>query len=417
MAPRPVSGPGRRLRRLYFEQALGWALAWVLGLGILFAVAVTTHGRLMQQDLDGELSLLATAVYGLVWMDEDGTFHDEVLRAEFDLLHGPFDLWIVAPGGEAAILLAPPKIRFPMDSLGSLVEEVLAFEDEILVEGQDREGRPVRIYGIPTYDEADRAYAAILAVGDPTPWRTAQRRFLGETGLMALALALVGLLVGGVLSHRALQPVLTSLEQQKSFLAAAAHELRTPVASLRAVCEAPRDDEAAEQTLERVSGIAQRTGALVDQLLLLARLDASEPADSPQPVRLDLLVEATLPEDGSVSFDGDTSVVLAEPALLETACRNLVENALRHGKREGEPAAISISVRGPQVVVEDRGPGFSEALLGEALEPFVARPDSPGTGLGLAIVRSIADRHGGSLRLENRPEGGARVTLTLGESA
>lgn len=404
----------KRLRRLYLEQFLGWATAWLLGLGILSAIAVTTHGRLNRQDLDAEMRLLASAVYGLAWIDANGQFQDEVLRREPGLLDGPWDVWVIEPGlmepaASPEVHLAPTTVRYEIAALAATAAEIVTAEAEsYFVDGRDDDGQAYRLHGTTSYDDNDLPRAAILIVADPAPWRAEHAAFIRETALAVVALAAAGLLVGSLLSRRALRPVLASLEQQERFLAAAAHELRTPVASLRAVCESPGD---AEETVEQVSGLVQRTGRLVDELLLLARLDSGTgPAagDGRSPVRLDLLAEAVLPEDGSVRLDATESVVDAEPALVETALRNLVENARLHG---GEP---QVTVREARVVVEDNGPGFSSDLLERADEPFVSRPGSPGTGLGLAIVRLIAERHGGRLVLENRPQGGARVTLGLG---
>ncbi len=401
---------GRRLRRLYLEQTLGWAAAWLVGIAVLFAVAVATHGRLSRQDLDAELSLSAIAIYGLTWLDDAGVFHDEVARREPGLLDGPFDVWVIEPGERATVHLAPGQPRFRIESLEAVAAAVVESEEDHFGDGLDSDGTRYRLHGIATYDDDDRARAAILVAADPEPWRAAHARFIRETALVVLGLAVAGLLVGALLSRRALQPVLVSLEQQQRFLAAAAHELRTPVAGLQAVCEsASAGDETADEALARVSRLVGRTGVLVDELLLLARLDSAAALGNKQPVRPDLPVEAVLPEDGSVQLDAAEAIVEADPALLETALRNLVENACVHG----DGAGVRVTVRDGEVVVEDGGPGFTRDLLERAAEPFVARSGSPGTGLGLAIVRLIAQRHGGRLILENCAGGGARVTLRM----
>ncbi len=408
----PRKSRERLLRRLYVEQTLGWAAAWLIGVAILFAIAVATHGRLGRQDLDAELSLLAIAVYGLTWIDETGTFHDEVLRREPELLDGPSDVWVIEPGERGTIHLAPGDPRFRIESLQDVADGLVGSEDDDYFEdGLDARGAAYRLHGTVTYDNHDVARAAILVAADPTPWRAAHAKFIRETGLAVIVLIAAGLLVGAALSRRALRPVLASLEQQERFLAAAAHELRTPVASLRAVCEsAGSGEETADDALPRVSRLVRRAGDLVDELLLLARLDSAATDGHQEPVRLDLLAEAVLPEDGSVQLDAVESIVKADAALLETALRNLVENARVHG---GD-ADVRMTVRRGEVAVEDDGPGFPGDLVERAVEPFVAGPDSPGTGLGLAIVRLIAERHDGRLVLENREGGGARVTLRIG---
>ena len=79
-------------------------LAWLIGVASLCAVAILVHGRLNEQDLDAELALQASVVYGLAWIDEAGDFHDEALRREPDLLDGPHDLWLMT---ETKVHLSP----------------------------------------------------------------------------------------------------------------------------------------------------------------------------------------------------------------------------------------------------------------------------------------------------------------------
>ncbi|MEM8932840.1 MAG: sensor histidine kinase [Acidobacteriota bacterium] len=401
-----------RLRRLHIEQSLGWAVAWALGLGCLFAVAVTTHDRLERQDLDAELRLHAVTAYGLTWFDEAGRFHDEALRRETAVLDRSIDLWVIEPDG--TVLFRPPAPRFTIASPADVATRIVRAEAlEIALDGNDTDGRTYRLHGTVTYDAEDRPRAAILAIADPTPWTDAHDAFVRVTALATFALLVVGLLVGVGLSRRALRPVLDSVERQERFLAAAAHELRTPIASLRAVCESATPD--ASSALDDAARLAEHTGRLVDALLLLARLDASVGFEAREPIRLDLMVEAALPEDGSVELDAEPSIIVAEPLLIETALRNLVENARRHGSNDdGHPAAMRVRVRHGTVTIDDDGPGFSATLLDRATEPFVASRESPGSGLGLAIVSAIARRHGGRLTLANRQPTGARVTLDLG---
>ncbi|MEM1180618.1 MAG: HAMP domain-containing sensor histidine kinase [Acidobacteriota bacterium] len=414
-SPKAAAPTPSRLRRLYLEQAAGWSIAWLVGLGSLFAVAVGTHGELSQQNLDAELGLTAVATYGLTWLDGD-VFHDEALRLEPAFQQLPFDLWVVAPGPSGRVFMAPESPQFSLPDLGGLAAKVMAAEDEAYFEdGLDANGAAYRLHSLTFYDETNAPRAAIVVVGDPSDWREAHGHFVRTTAAALVILILIGLGVGMGLSERSLRPVLASLEQQRQFLTAAAHELRTPVASLRAVCDSAKyGDESPSEALERVGGLVGKAGDLVEELLLLAQLDAGAEAPVLEKVRLDLLVEATLPEDGSVDFSGEESIVIGEPALLETAFRNLVENARRHG--DGAPCRVRVA--GGTVTIEDDGPGFDESLLARVKEPFVSRPGSPGNGLGLAIVDMIAIRHGGRLHLENRggePQdgAGARVTLSL----
>jgi len=149
------------------------------------------------------------------------------------------------------------------------------------------------------------------------------------------------------------------------------------------------------------------------------------------PVRL---VQTTLPElledarrrhglrygrAARVSFEAAACAVRVDPVWFRQAVDNLLDNALRHTPAGGR-VRVRAGVQGDvlTVVVEDTGPGFDEALLRTAFEPFVRSgggPEGPreSAGLGLAVVRTIARAHGGRVRAQNRPEGGARVTMEL----
>ncbi|QQQ01913.1 sensor histidine kinase [Lysobacter enzymogenes] len=408
----------RLLRGLHLRLSAVWTLAWLLCVAALCAVAIATHARLAQLDLASSLRLRATAVYGLTWFDAQGRFHDETARKEPGLLDADADVWVIGNGEPAKVLLAPKRPRFDLADPFASADAALRDGPEGALEGRDRGGRPYLLQAKETYDERDRPVATILVLADPAARDAAQAAFVRHTLLIALGFALFGVLVGHWLSRRSLRPAIASFEQQERFLAAAAHELRTPVARLQALCETAHDGrEPAAQVLAKVERVAAQTAGLVDKLLLLARLDASAAPASKEPVRLDLLVEAILPEDREIEFHAAESVVNADVRLIQTAVRNLIENALVHSVRTGAAASVSVMVEAGKVIVEDRGPGFPADLLARLREPFVSGPGSPGSGLGLSIVQHVAQLHGGELRLSNRPGGGARAELVLRERA
>jgi len=101
-----------------------------------------------------------------------------------------------------------------------------------------------------------------------------------------------------------------------------------------------------------------------------------------------------------------------EDRLATVAVRNLLENARKYGVASAQPR-IHVTVAGAQVTVDDQGKGFSAELLARRETDFALSPTQGGTGLGLAIVNMVARLHGGALRLENRVEGGTRVTVTF----
>jgi signal transduction histidine kinase len=104
-------------------------------------------------------------------------------------------------------------------------------------------------------------------------------------------------------------------------------------------------------------------------------------------------------------------MVNADPSLVQRAIGNLLDNAVRYGRKPNEPAIVHITVAGGRVTVADHGPGVDATIADHALDRF--RTGSGSTGLGLSIVRWVAEAHGGSLNVYNADEGGAIFELAL----
>ncbi|GGU54937.1 hypothetical protein GCM10010211_19530 [Streptomyces albospinus] len=137
---------------------------------------------------------------------------------------------------------------------------------------------------------------------------------------------------GHLISGRAIRPALNAMQQQEAFLADAAHDLRTPVASLRLLAETAMSDDTSRTTaLERTVRLATRMGDLIDGLLTRARLTAGVATLAREPLRLDQFVEAVVdetPTDGHrITVDAEPVVVDADPDLLRRAVTNLFTNA------------------------------------------------------------------------------------------
>ena len=219
-----------------------------------------------------------------------------------------------------------------------------------------------------------------------------------------------------------------AFERERGFVADASHELRTPLAVLRAELDLAMAEGRSPEEMTRAIGSAleetDRLIALAEDLLVLARSDSGGlPLD---PVDLDLrtavgavisrLDKVGAAEGIKIRSDGvEAAALRADPARFDQALSNLIENGLAHAKSElrVETKTIAGAV---EVHVLDDGPGFSDELLGSALERFVRQSpgrDRSGTGLGLAIAAAIAEAHGGEVGLRNRPEGGADVWLRL----
>ena len=220
------------------------------------------------------------------------------------------------------------------------------------------------------------------------------------------------------------------LESQKSLLANASHELRSPLARLRMGLELLQgggERDALRQELERnISELDQ----LIGEILLASRLDAKQ-ADLGA-VELVDLVPLCAEECAHTGARLDCVVadlrVSGVPKLLRRAVRNLLENAVRHGRAaKGDTVSEGVvlelrpaPLETPAVVrlaVIDQGPGVAVEHQQRVFEPFYRLPGvsetGGGVGLGLALVKSIAERHGGSVRCSNNPHGGARFELTL----
>lgn len=216
------------------------------------------------------------------------------------------------------------------------------------------------------------------------------------------------------------------VDRQRQFVGDAAHELRTPVASLRAQLETARGARTVDWSDVSDDLLAEtlRMQRLTEQLLLLARLDATTTRDTTT-VDLDDVVSAAArvvrERGGDMTIDTrhvPPVQLEGNPVLLAQAVRNLLDNAVRHAA--GRVRVSLVTADGSAVLdVEDDGPGIPVAQRTAVLERFTrldegrAR-DEGGAGLGLAIVNDIVRAHGGTVEVGDAPElGGTRVRMTL----
>lgn len=208
--------------------------------------------------------------------------------------------------------------------------------------------------------------------------------------------------------------------RQRQFTADASHELRNPLAAVRARLEVALRDPDRESVAAALAD-TERLQAIAADLLLLARLDGG-PAPRTEPVDLALLAaEDAARRPGPrvpLRLDAGAPVPAAgDPARLERALANLVDNALRYA-RTGVVVRAAAEDGWALLEVTDDGPGIPEADRDRVFERFV-RLDADrgraggGTGLGLAIAREIARAHGGEVRALPAPAGGARLVLRV----
>jgi two-component system sensor histidine kinase MprB len=217
------------------------------------------------------------------------------------------------------------------------------------------------------------------------------------------------------------QTVERARRAQRQLVADASHELRTPLASLRANVEllalgsgnAAERDELVSDVLQQLDGLTM----LVSQLIELAREELIEPERTP--LALDEVVDETIRRmrqhypELEFATDLEPTTVLGARDSISRAVSNLVDNAAKWSPKGGR---VDVRLRESTLHVRDHGPGIADADLPHVFERFyrgVGARTRPGSGLGLAIVAQVVSAHGGAVRAERAPGGGALLTAHL----
>ena len=232
-----------------------------------------------------------------------------------------------------------------------------------------------------------------------------------------------------VVLNRLLGRLETSVATLRRFTADAAHELRTPVAALRATLEVALTRDGGPERwrdglLDAIEQ-AERLGRLAEDLLVLSAVEAGATQAQSVPVRLDRLAADVAGDLEPIAVEqqrqfhcepGVETWVLGVPSLLERVVANLVDNAFRHTpvtsavtvrvRRVGDRAELIVSDEGPGIAPEDRARMFERFGRGRGATPN-------GAGLGLALSREVAERHGGTLDVESDPRRGTQAVLSL----
>ncbi len=250
---------------------------------------------------------------------------------------------------------------------------------------------------------AARTARSVTGGGLPTSLRTAVGSRRDEVGDLADAV--------DTLTDR----LASRLRAEQRFTADVAHDLRTPVTGLVTAAALLDDSRPAELVRDR----AQVLHTLVEELLEVARLDrGAETADLEHVHLFEVIsrvvrrgAEAGEYAEADVVLRGerDSGTTLTDPRRIERVLSNLVRNAFVHGA-----APVEITQQGRRIIVQDHGPGFDAATLTSGPQPLHRRPGrTGGNGLGLVIASGQTAVLGGTLRLDNAPSGGARVTVDL----
>ena len=205
------------------------------------------------------------------------------------------------------------------------------------------------------------------------------------------------------------------LDGRTRMLAAISHDLRTPITRLRLRAELIEDEEQREKTLADLAEMEK----MIASTLAFARDDAQ--TEARETVDLSSLVQSVCDDLSDAGRDctfeaAPPTPYLCRPLALRRALTNLAENAVAYGARAR--AALGQTDNRIIVRIDDDGPGIPEAELAQVFEPFYRLErsrsrETGGTGIGLCVVQSVAQAHGGEVRLSNRAEGGLRAELIL----
>ncbi|KOU52287.1 sensor histidine kinase [Streptomyces sp. WM6378] len=408
-----------RIRTLRWRLTALFTLTSLVGLVGLAVFALHSDTAASRRQLEATMDLQADHAVSLIDYDDNRRLD---LQPLIDTVESDCPPLTVLSGTADHLTVArtPPRPCVPIapDDVHTVAVAALRHGSATWADTRTPDGDPVRLLATPFSGPDDRSWGGALVTAVDTADSEAEHRQL-VTLLTVGCAVLVSLsaMAGHLLSGRAIRPALTALRQQEAFLADAAHDLRTPAASLRALAETARDDDTLRgEALDRTVRLASRMSDLIDGLLTRARLMAGVATVAREPLRLDQLVEAVVDDTAThghhVTVLTQPTVVVGDPDLLRRALANLLNNALAHGHAPGQRAEVELTVS-PEgtVTIDDAGPGIPPTLAGSLFERFHSTSGS--TGLGLSITSWVAHTHGGTLTVETSPRGGARFVLRL----
>ena len=408
------------LNRVRLRLTLGYVGIFALIVIVLLVVAVTGFSTqlISQQD-----DLLAQEARNQTSNLLDGE-NREVLAAGSD----EFGWMALEPDGQVTDSdAAAPSLGLPSSELAQRAHQ----EDGAVsatIEGLDGS---VRVVSMPMYEESGEAAGVIQYARSLRGVHEEINQLI--LVLLPLTLGALGLsaIGGAYMAGRAVRPVRKAFERQRSFIADASHELKTPLTLIRADAEvlqrgltSPDDRELADDVLAETD----RMSAVLSDLLLIARIDAGKLAVRQEPFDLAGVISETADRfvaraaSEGVQLEAQTPGKLRVRGDSERAAQILsilLDNALRHTSPEGNVSVVGSTRDGfVEAVVEDSGPGVSPEHLPHVFERFyrvdTARSrSSGGTGLGLAIARDLARAQNGDLEAENAEGGGAVFRLKL----
>lgn len=409
------------LRRIRIRLTVVYALMMGVALFALALLAVNTDERVRNSDMnEAMLGAAQFGASGLVFDEDEIVLTNFVDESEF-VEHYP-QLFLFVPDDEVEEPFVS-EVAGPVDSYWPDAD-IRWYASGVINDGTNwtgfvwdgsEEGGDVVVRGVPLVgtDAADQR-AAVVAVANPADWLAGNDDFRQRVFLITAALVAVAAGAGYAIAGRTIRPTARALEQQERLITDAAHELRTPMARIRAAAEGGlAGDESGDAALQRVAGMAADAGEGIDDLLTLSRMDAGRQSVEMESLRLDLLAEQVIDKYPDIEIETVATVVDGDPGLLRRAIDNLVRNAMTHARRDDETTPIRVTVYPNRVVVSDGGPGIDPEMHETLFDRFHSRPGSTGHGLGLPIVQWVSTAHRGRVEVGDADLGGAEFRLVL----
>lgn len=405
-----------RLRRTRWQLTLLITATTAICLTILGGVAAALDARSRDISTDRSLDIVMNGLPPRVYLDDNGNIDTSELERD-DLAKGETAVLVVAQGaagkwdqkyGHLTSWLPPDPI------IQALADDALLAEDTVFLDSKDVAGREVRLAATSFYWEDSDLNAVLIAGTNPSNWDRDRALMLWGLVVGCLTLIVVAALAGHVLSGRSMRQALRMVEEQERFLGDAAHELRTPLATMRLVTEPRRrNPHEVERALVETRALGNRMERVVAGLLARARMQAGVTSMERVQLLLDQLTESVVEEfpDKRIVLHTNPTVVLGDPNLLGLAVRNLIENALTHGAVNPH-APVEIFVGDGRVRVRDHGAGLNPQVSSNPFQRGVTTGRG-GSGIGLALVAWIAELHGGNATMEPASGGGTIATIAL----
>ena len=453
----------RAPRTLHGRLTLAYATALFAGLCLFAAVSGFSMVRLSGAVLDTRLRATAAAVAGFAADSEPGIIFDSGDSEQFRrMVTTRLDAALLRADGSLVIETSagvPPTVRDALRSAG-------ATNSLATVTSQ---GEELRVALAPVYQEK-RLAGTVAVWASMSSIEDFQRLLIVVFGVGIPVIVGLAVISAGFVTRRGLAPVRdiaqlatqieasdlsqrlrpqsdedeigslsatfdrmldrlqAAFERQRQFTADASHELRAPLAIIRAEADLAlrrqRNPDEYRRALESIASEADRLEALIAELLALARAEAG-PKHASSTVDLSALVNEAIDRLSAVAEGHGVRIernivgpapVRGDSAALARASLALVHNAVKYATAGGA-VRVAVSRNGANetvLSVNDDGPGFSEEGLRRATERFWRDDrvrDHSGSGLGLAIVRAIVEQSGASMELQNNPGGGAEVRV------